>query len=123
MITIITEKPSVAMEIARIVGARSRKDGYMEGGGYAVTWALGHLVEIWAEGDDDWGAPLPLLPQQFQLRVARKKRKDGKSAPDPGYAKQLGIIRNLFSGSEYIINAGDAGREGELIQRYIYEFS
>lgn len=122
MITIITEKPSVAMEIARIVGARSRKDGYMEGGGYAVTWALGHLVEIWAEGDDDWGAPLPLLPQQFQLRVARKKRKDGKSAPDPGYAKQLGIIRNLFSGSEYIINAGDAGREGELIQRYIYEF-
>ena len=81
MITIIAEKPSVAMEIARIVGARSRKDGYMEGGGYAVTWALGHLVEIWAEGDDDWGAPLPLLPQQFQLRVARKKRKDGKSAP------------------------------------------
>ncbi|MBQ8063230.1 MAG: DNA topoisomerase III, partial [Clostridia bacterium] len=122
MITIIAEKPSVAMEIARIVGARTRKDGYMEGGGYAVTWALGHLVEICAEGDEDWSAQLPFLPEHFDLRVARTRRKDGKAAPDPGYAKQLGIIRNLFGSSEYIINAGDAGREGELIQRYIYSY-
>ena len=122
MITIIAEKPSVAQEIARIVGARTRKDGYMEGNGYAVTWAFGHLVEIYAEGDDDWGTSLPFLPERFQLRVGRTRRKDGKIAPDPGYAKQLGIIRNLFANSEYIINAGDAGREGELIQRYIYQF-
>ena len=122
MITIIAEKPSVALEIARIVGARNRKDGYMEGGGYAVTWALGHLVELGAEGDEDWGAELPFLPEHFLLRVARTRRKDGTVAPDPGYARQLGVIKHLFHHSEYIVNAGDAGREGELIQRYIYAF-
>ena len=122
MTTIIAEKPSVALEIARIVGARTRKDGYMEGNGYAVTWALGHLVEIYAEGDDDWKAPLPLLPEEFKLRVCRTRRKDGKAAPDPGYAKQLFVIKYLFHRCDCIINAGDAGREGELIQRYIYEY-
>ena len=122
MITIIAEKPSVAQEIARIVGARTRKDGYMEGNGYAVTWALGHLVEIYADGDDDWSVPLPLLPDAFRLRVARTRRKDGRLTPDPGYAKQLGIIKYLFHHSESVVNAGDAGREGELIQRYIYAY-
>lgn len=122
MITIIAEKPSVAQAIARIVGARTRKDGYMEGGGYAVTWAFGHLVEIRAEGDEDWDTPLPLLPERFTLGVGRTRRKDGKTAPDPGYAKQLGVIRYLFHHSDEVINAGDAGREGELIQRYIYAY-
>ncbi len=122
MITIIAEKPSVAMEIARIVGARRREDGFMSGGGYAVTWALGHLVEIWAEGGDDWGAPLPVLPEAFRLRVATTRGSDAKPRQDPGYTRQLRTIKSLFLRSEYIINAGDAGREGELIQRYIYSY-
>ena len=121
MITIIAEKPSVAQSIARVVGASTRKDGYWEGKRYYVTWAFGHMVEIYAEGADDWGAPLPLLPGSFSLRVGRVRTDRGERA-DPGYAKQLGIIRSLASHSEYVINAGDAGREGELIQRYIYEY-
>lgn len=110
MITIIAEKPSVAREIARLVGAKEKNDGYISGNGYAVTWAFGHLVEIWAEEGESWSHPLPVLPQEFRLRVS----------PRQGCDKQLGIIRGLFERSEYIINAGDAGREGELIQRYIY---
>lgn len=122
MITIIAEKPSVALEIARIVGARKREDGYMSGGGYAVTWAYGHLVEIWSDEGEDWNAPLPVIPQNFSLRIAQTRGKDGAMRPDAGYGKQLRVIAELFSRSDYIINAGDAGREGELIQRYIYHF-
>lgn len=122
MITIIAEKPSVALEIARIVGANKREDGYMSGSGYAVTWAYGHLVEIFSEQGDDWDAPLPVIPSEFQLRIARTKGKDGTLRTDPGYSRQLKVISSLFSRSEYIINAGDAGREGELIQRYIYRY-
>lgn len=69
MITIIAEKPSVALSIAKVVGANARRDGYLTGGGYNVTWAFGHMVEICAEGSDDWEAPLPLLPESFSLRV------------------------------------------------------
>ncbi|MBQ0025716.1 MAG: topoisomerase C-terminal repeat-containing protein [Bacteroidales bacterium] len=122
MITIIAEKPAVAMEIARVVGARKMEHGYISGNGYAVTWAYGHLVEIFVDGCDDWNAPLPYLPQGFQLRVGRTRGKDGKVSQDKGYMSQLKVIRELFSKSEYIINAGDAGREGELIQRYIYRY-
>jgi len=122
MITIIAEKPSVALEISRIVGARKREEGYMSGNGYAVTWAYGHLVEIWSEEGDDWSATLPVLPGTFSLRVAQSRGKDGDMRPDPGYARQLRVIKELFSKSDCIINAGDAGREGELIQRYIYEY-
>lgn len=118
MITIIAEKPSVALSIAKVVGATVRRDGYLTGGGYNVTWAFGHMVEIWAEGSDDWEAPLPLLPEAFSLRVGRSK--SGRA--DAGYAKQLGVIRSLVHQSESVVNAGDAGREGELIQRYIYSF-
>lgn len=122
MITIIAEKPAVAFEIARIVGARKREDGFMSGNGYAVTWAYGHLVEIFSDGDDDWEKPLPFLPEAFRLRVGQSRGKDGKMHADAGYLKQLKIIDKLFRESEYIINAGDAGREGELIQRYIYRY-
>ena len=118
MITIIAEKPSVAQSIARVVGATSRRDGYLSGNGYYVTWAFGHMVEIYAEGGDDWGSELPLLPDHFSLRIGRAK--SGRA--DAGYAKQLGVIRSLVHQSESIINAGDAGREGELIQRYIYKY-
>ena len=122
MITIIAEKPSVALEIAHIVGAHKREDGFMSGNGYAVTWAFGHLVEIFSEGGDDWGTPLPFLPEEFRLRVIQTRGKDGKPHVDSGCLKQLKIISRLFAKSEYIINAGDAGREGELIQRYIYRY-
>lgn len=122
MITIIAEKPAVALEIARIVGARKREDGYMSGNGYAVTWAFGHLVEIFSDGSEDWDQPLPFLPEEFRLRVGQSRGKDGKLHADGGYLKQLKIIDKLFRESEYIINAGDAGREGELIQRYIYRY-
>lgn len=122
MVTIIAEKPSVGMDLARIVGATVKKDGYMTGGGYNVTWAFGHLLEIVPEGDDGWDSPLPLLPESFRLRVAQTRGKDGRMREDPGYARQLSVIRTLFRGSSCIINAGDAGREGELIQRYIYEY-
>ena len=121
MITIIAEKPSVAQAIARIVHSDTRKDGYYEGSRYYVTWAFGHMVEIYAEGADSWDADLPLIPDSFSLRVARTHTPKGDRA-DPGYAKQLGVIRSLAARSEAVINAGDAGREGELIQRYIYAY-
>jgi len=122
MITIIAEKPSVALELARLVGARKREDGYMSGNGYAVTWAFGHLVEIFSDGSEDWDQPLPFLPEIFRLRVGQSRGKDGKLHADASYLKQLKVIDRLFRESEYIINAGDAGREGELIQRYIYRY-
>ena len=110
MITIIAEKPSVAQAIARIVHSDTRKDGYYEGSRYYVTWAFGHMVEIYAEGADSWDADLPLIPDSFSLRVARTHTAKGDRA-DPGYAKQLGVIRSLAARSESVINAGDAGRE------------
>jgi len=124
MVVIIAEKPSVARELAKIVGATKREDGYMSGNGYCVTWAFGHLVQIIApESDVPWKAEfLPILPQQFYLKVGETMGKDGKKQEDEGYSRQLSIIKNLFDQAEYIINAGDAGREGELIQRYIYAY-
>lgn len=122
MITIIAEKPSVAREIAAIVGASRRLDGYLEGNGYCVTWALGHLLEICPDTGESWDAPLPVLPERFLLRIPRRKDRDGRQEEDPSYARQLKVIGELFSRSECIINAGDAGREGELIQRYIYDY-
>ena len=124
MVTIIAEKPSVGRDLARIVGAQVRCEGYMAGNGYAVTWAFGHLVEIFApESDVPWMIDtLPILPENFYLRVGQSEGKDGRKADDSGYAHQLSVIRKLIDESDYIINAGDAGREGELIQRYIYAY-
>lgn len=123
MIAIIAEKPSVARELAKIVGANRREDGYLSGNGYCVTWAFGHLVQIVApESDVPWRAEnLPVLPAQFYLEPGQTIR-DGKRQPDEGYTHQLEVIKKLFDECEYIINAGDAGREGELIQRYIYAY-
>lgn len=123
MVTIIAEKPSAARDLARIVGATVRCDGYLTGNGYNVTWAFGHLVSIFApEAEGAWFiGNLPILPPQFFLQAGMSE-KGGRKAADEGYVKQLGIIRKLFDESEYIINAGDAGREGELIQRYIYAY-
>lgn len=108
-----------------MTSARERKDGYMEGNGYAVTWGFGHLVGlVMPEAYDFTGfrrEHLPILPESF--RLVPRQVKDGKQyTDDPGAVKQLAVIRELFNQSESIICATDAGREGELIFRYIYHY-
>ena len=121
---IIAEKPSVARDIARIVGATSKQDGYMEGCGYVVTWAMGHLIALAmpeAYGFSTYKAEdLPIRPNPFQLTV-RQMRKDKEYVSDPAALKQLKVIRSCFDKADRIIVATDAGREGELIFRYIYQ--
>ena len=121
---IIAEKPSVARDIARIVGAKSKKEGYMEGSGYLVTWAMGHLIALAmpeAYGFSTYKAEdLPIRPNPFQL-VVRQVRKDKEYISDPAALKQLKMIRSCFDKADRIIVATDAGREGELIFRYIYQ--
>ena len=120
---IIAEKPSVARDIARIVGATSKQDGYMEGCGYVVTWAMGHLIALAMPEAYGFSAykreDLPIRPNPFQL-VARQVRKDKEYISDPAALKQLKVIRSCFDKADRIIVATDAGREGELIFRYIY---
>ena len=121
---IIAEKPSVARDIARIVGATSKQDGYMDGNGYLVTWAMGHLIALAmpeAYGFSAYKAEdLPIRPNPFQL-VVRQVRKDKEYVSDPAALKQLKVIRSCFDKADRIIVATDAGREGELIFRYIYQ--
>lgn len=125
MKAIIAEKPSVAREIARLLGASEKKDGYLTGNGYCVTWAFGHLIGLGMP--DDYGisgfqkASLPILPNPFLLTV-RKVKKDRSYVADTGALKQLKIIEQVFNQCDSIIVATDAGREGELIFRYIYEY-
>ena len=120
---IIAEKPSVARDIARIVGANSRQDGYLEGNGYFVTWAMGHLIALAmpeAYGFTAYKAEdLPIRPNPFQL-IVRQVRKDKEYISDPAALKRLKIIRSCFDRADRIIVATDAGREGELIFRWIY---
>ena len=122
---IIAEKPSVARDIARIVGAKSKQEGYMEGSGYLVTWAMGHLIALAmpeAYGFSAYKAEdLPIRPNPFQL-VVRQVRKDKEYVSDPAALKQLKVIRSCFDKADRIIVATDAGREGELIFRYIYQY-
>ena len=121
---IIAEKPSVARDIARIVGANSKQDGYMEGCGYVVTWAMGHLIALAMPEAYDFSTykaeDLPIRPNPFQLTV-RQMRKDKEYVSDPAALKQLKVIRSCFDKADRIIVATDAGREGELIFRYIYQ--
>ncbi len=125
MKTIIAEKPSVAKDIARIVGATKREEGYMQGNGYYVTWAFGHLVQPAmpeAYGMKGFQAEnLPVLPSPFLL-VPRQAKTENGYKPDAGVLAQIKIIGKLFADSERIIVATDAGREGELIFRYLYEY-
>ncbi|MCR8911787.1 DNA topoisomerase 3 [Barnesiella sp. ET7] len=113
----VAEKPSVAKEIADIVGAKSRHDGYFEGNGYQVTWTYGHLCTLKEphEYTDQWKQwtlrSLPMIPARFGIKLI----------PDRGIEKQFGIIESLMSKAEVVINCGDAGQEGELIQRWVMQ--
>ena len=122
---IIAEKPSVARDIAHIVGATSKQDGYMEGCGYLVTWAMGHLIALAMPETYGFSAykreDLPIRPNPFLL-VVRQVRKDKEYVSDPAALKQLKVIRSCFDKADHIIVATDAGREGELIFRYIYQY-
>jgi len=117
MIVCIAEKPSVAKDIARIIGANSSHDGYMEGNGYQVTWTFGHLCELKMPEDYTpmWKAwslsALPMIPQRFGIRLKE----------DEGIKKQFAIIERLMQQADGIINCGDAGQEGELIQRWVMQ--
>ena len=117
MIVCIAEKPSVAKDIARILGATTSHDGYMEGNGYQVTWTFGHLCTL-KEPDDytpmwkRWSlGALPMLPKRFGIKLI----------DDKGIIKQFGIIERLMQAADGIINCGDAGQEGELIQRWVMQ--
>lgn len=122
---VIAEKPSVARELAKVFGATGKKDGYIEGKGYSFTWAFGHLLQL--APPQDYGfygwrvQHLPMLPQKFKLAVRKVKTKDG-FVEDPAVRKQLNTIKMLFDEATEIIVATDAGREGELIFRYIYYY-
>ncbi|WP_018109310.1 type IA DNA topoisomerase [Bacteroides propionicifaciens] len=122
---IIAEKPSVARDIARIVGANSKQEGRLEGNGYLVTWAMGHLITLAmpeAYGFSAYKAEdLPIRPNPFRL-IVRQVRKDKEFMSDPSALKQLKVIRSCFDKADRIIVATDAGREGELIFRYIYQY-
>ncbi|MDM1679876.1 topoisomerase C-terminal repeat-containing protein [Myroides odoratimimus] len=125
MIVILAEKPSVAREIASLVGAKTKKEGFIEGNGYCVTWAIGHLVSL--AMPEDYGfqgfkrEALPILPRSYLL-LPRKIKKANKYSSNPGALKQLKVIDKLFKTCSEIIVATDAGREGELIFRYIYQY-
>ena len=113
----VTEKPSVARDIARLLGANDRHDGYFEGNGYQVTWTFGHLCELKEPNDytDQWKwwslGQLPMIPPRFGIKL-----KD-----DEGIKKQFNVIQSLITNAEEVINCGDAGQEGELIQRWVYQ--
>lgn len=125
MIAIIAEKPSVGQDIARVVGATEKKDGYMAGNNYLVTWAFGHLVSLALPGTYGYTRTseeeLPMIPDPFQL-VIRQYKSDKGMATDPAATKQLHVIDEVFSKCDSIVVATDAGREGELIFRYIYTY-
>ena len=124
-VCILCEKPSVAASVAAVLNVKERHDGYLSGNGYLVTWAFGHLIQL--AMPDAYGYTgfrrenLPILPQEFKY-IPRQVREGKEYKPDPGVLKQLKVIKELFSQADRIINFGDAGREGEGIFRYIYNY-
>ena len=119
MIVCIAEKPSVAKDIARIIGATTARDGYMEGNGYQVTWTFGHLCCLkepndYAENWKHWSlAALPMIPPRFGIKLI----------DDQGIKKQFAVIQQLMAAADSIVNCGDAGQEGELIQRWVMQMA
>mgnify|MGYP002623474911 CR=1 FL=1 len=117
MIVCIAEKPSVARDIAKVLGANTSHEGYMEGNGYQVTWTFGHLCTLKEPHDytDQWKAwalsRLPMIPPRFGIKLI----------DNPTYKKQFQVIESLFQKADAIVNCGDAGQEGELIQRWVMQ--
>ena len=117
MIVCVAEKPSVGAYIANVLGANKRCDGYFEGNGYWVTWTFGHLCALldpheYTEQWKGWNlSSLPMIPQRFAIKVSG----------DEGVHKQFNVIKNLIAQADEVINCGDAGQEGELIQRWVYQ--
>lgn len=117
MIVCVAEKPSVGQYIAKVLGANTKRDGYYEGNGYQVTWTFGHLCALLDpnEYNDSWKAwslsSLPMIPTKFGIKVTN----------DSGVQKQFNTIKALIAQAEMVINCGDAGQEGELIQRWVYQ--
>ncbi len=113
----IAEKPSVAREIASVLGANTKRDGYFEGNGYAVTFTFGHLCTLFEPNDykthwKSWDLNnLPMLPEKFKVKVVE----------NAGIQKQFKIVKSLFDKADLVINCGDAGQEGELIQRWVLD--
>ena len=119
MIVCIAEKPSVGGDIAKVLGATQKHDGYYEGNGYQVTWTFGHLCCLKEPHDYEskwkwWSMDvLPMVPPRFGIKLI----------DDAGIKKQFGIVKKLFEHATEIINCGDAGQEGELIQRWVIQLS
>ncbi len=117
MVVCIAEKPSVARDIARIIGANASRQGYMEGNGYQVTWTFGHLCTLKEPADytpmwKSWSlSSLPMIPQRFGIKLIE----------DEGIKKQFAVIEKLMQAADGIVNCGDAGQEGELIQRWVMQ--
>ena len=117
MILCIAEKPSVGRDIARVLGANTQRDGFMEGNGYCVSWTFGHLCALldpheYSEQWKGWNlSSLPMVPARFGIKVS----------DDKGIIKQFNTIKDLISKADMVINCGDAGQEGELIQRWVYQ--
>ncbi len=117
MILCVAEKPSAGRDIAKVLGANNRRDGYMEGNGYCVTWTFGHLCALYDphEYNEQWKgwnmSALPMIPERFSIKVSS----------DEGVQKQFNIIKQLMSQATEVINCGDPGQEGELIQRWVYQ--
>ena len=113
----ITEKPSVARDIAQIIGAHDKRDGYYAGEDYAVTWTFGHLCTLKEPADytDLWKrwslGSLPMIPPRFGIKLI----------DDAGIKRQFGVIESLVKNADEVINCGDAGQEGELIQRWVMQ--
>ena len=117
MILCVAEKPSAGRDIAKVLGANNRRDGYMEGNGYCVTWTFGHLCALYDphEYKEQWKgwsmSALPMIPERFSIKVSSEE----------GVQKQFNIIKQLMSQATEVINCGDPGQEGELIQRWVYQ--
>ena len=117
MILCVAEKPSAGRDIAKVLGANTRHDGYLEGNGYCVTWTFGHLCALYDphEYNEQWKgwnmSALPMIPERFSIKVSG----------DEGVQKQFNIIKQLMSQASEVINCGDPGQEGELIQRWVYQ--
>ena len=117
MILCVAEKPSAGRDIAKVLGANNKRDGYMEGNGYCVTWTFGHLCALYDphEYKEQWKgwsmSALPMIPERFSIKVSSEE----------GVQKQFNIIKQLMSQATEVINCGDPGQEGELIQRWVYQ--